>query len=61
MQTVLGRNLPEIGEVRIGSSKLEQLLRLLAARTSAMVNYAALGRELEVDDKTVKATRSLTT
>ena len=55
VQTVLGRDLPEIGEVRVDSSKLEQLLRLLAARTSAMVNYAALGREVELDDKTVKA------
>jgi hypothetical protein len=41
--------------VRIDSSKLEQLVRLLAARTSGMVNYAALGRELALDDKTVKA------
>jgi hypothetical protein len=45
----------ELGEVRIDPSKLEQLLRLLAARTSGMVNYAALGRELSLDDKTVKA------
>ncbi|HYM55588.1 MAG TPA: ATP-binding protein [Solirubrobacteraceae bacterium] len=55
VQTILGRDLPEIGEVRIDSSKLEQLLRLLAARTSGLVNYAALGRELALDDKTVKA------
>jgi predicted AAA+ superfamily ATPase len=55
VQTVLGRDLPEIGEVRIDSSKLEQLLRLLAARTSAMVNYAALSRALGLDDKTAKA------
>jgi predicted AAA+ superfamily ATPase len=55
VQTILGRDLPEIGEVRIGPSKLERLLRLLAARTSGMVNYAALGRELSLDEKTVKA------
>jgi predicted AAA+ superfamily ATPase len=55
VQTILGRDLPEIGEVRIDSSKLEQLLRLLAARTSGMVNYSALGRELALDEKTVKA------
>jgi predicted AAA+ superfamily ATPase len=55
VQTILGRDLPEIGEVRVDSSKLEQLLRLLAARTSSMVNYAALGRELALDDKTIKA------
>ncbi len=55
VQTILGRDLPEIGDVRIDSSKLEQLLGLLAARTSGLVNYAALGRELALDDKTVKA------
>jgi uncharacterized protein len=55
VQTVLGRDLPDIGDVRIDSSKLEQLLRLLAARTSGLVNYAALGRELALDAKTVKA------
>lgn len=54
-QTILHRDLPEIGEVRIDSAKLEQLLRLLAARTGAMVNGAALARELALDDKTVKA------
>jgi len=55
VQTVLGRDLPEIGEIRIDSSKLEQLLRLLAARTSTTINYAALGRALSLDDKTIKA------
>jgi len=55
VQTVLGRDLPEIGQVRIDPSKLEQLLRVLAARTSGLVNYSALGRELALDDKTVKA------
>lgn len=54
-QTILHRDLPEIGEVRIDSTKLEQLLRLLAARTGAMANCAALARELDLDDKTVKA------
>lgn len=55
VQTVLGRDLPDVGEVRVDSAKLEQLLRLLAARTGGAVNYAALGRELGLDDKTVKA------
>jgi predicted AAA+ superfamily ATPase len=55
VQSILGRDLPEIGEVRSDHSKLEQLLRLLAARTSGTVNYADLGREVALDDKTVKA------
>jgi predicted AAA+ superfamily ATPase len=54
-QTILGRDLPEIGEVRIDSSKLQQLVRLLAARTGSLVNYSAPGRELALDAKTVKA------
>ena len=61
VQTILGRDLPEIGEVRVDASKLEQLLRLLAARTSGLVNHAALGRELALDDKTVKAHLELLT
>lgn len=61
LQTILSRDLPEIGEVRIDSSKLEQLLRLLATRTSGLVNHAALGRELALDDKTVKAHLELLT
>ncbi len=55
VRTVIGRDLPEIGEVRIDPSKLEQLLELLAARTSGVVNYSALGRELALDEKTIKA------
>lgn len=55
VRTVLGRDLPDIGEVRIDSSKLERLLRLLAARTGGLVNHAALARDLGLDDKTVKA------
>ena len=49
VQATLARDLPEIGGVRVDPSKLEQLLRLLAARTSG------LGRELALDEKTVKA------
>lgn len=55
VQSALGRDLPEIGSARIDPAKLERLLALLAARTGAMVNYSALGRELELDEKTVKA------
>jgi predicted AAA+ superfamily ATPase len=61
VQTILARDLPESGEVRVDPSKLEQLLRLLAARTSGLVNYAALSRELALDDKTVKAYAELLT
>jgi len=55
VQTVLGRDLCEIGEVRIERSRLEQLLRLLAHRSTGLVNYSALSRDLALDDKTVKA------
>jgi uncharacterized protein len=55
VQTVVGRDLPVIGQIRIDPAKLEQLLRLLAARTSALANYSSLGAELSLDDKTVKA------
>ena len=55
VQATLSRDLPEIGGVRGDPAKLEQLLRLLAARTSTLVNYAALGRAVALDEKTVKA------
>ena len=55
VQATLSRDLPDIGGVRGDPAKLEQLLRLLAARTTGLVNYAALGRELALDEKTVKA------
>jgi hypothetical protein len=55
VQATLSRDLPEIGGVRGDPANLEQLLRLLAARTSTLVNYAALGRALALDEKTVKA------
>jgi hypothetical protein len=61
VQAILARDLPEIGDVRVDPSKLEQQLRLLAARTSGLVNYSALARDLALDDKTVKAHGELLT
>ena len=55
VQTVLGRDLPDVGQVRLDRSRLEQMLRVLAARASGLVNHSALGRDLGLDDKTVKA------
>ncbi len=55
VQTVLGRDLPDVGDVRVDSTKLAGLLALLAARTGGLANYAALGRALGLDDKTIKA------
>lgn len=55
VQTVIGRDLPDVGEVRTDHTKLAQLLELIATRTSGIVNYSALGRELALDEKTVKA------
>jgi len=55
VQTVLGRDLGEIGEVRVDRARLEQLLRLVANRSAGLVNYSALARDLALEDKTVKA------
>lgn len=55
VQTVLGRDLGEIGEVRVDRAGLEQSLRLLAHRSGGLANYSALARDLALDDKTVKA------
>lgn len=52
---MLGRDLPDVGSIRIDPARVEQLLRLLAARTSGMVNFASLGSELGIDEKTAKA------
>ncbi len=52
---VLARDLPQIAHVRSDPARLAQLLHLLAARTSAAVNHAALARRLAVDEKTAKA------
>ena len=61
VRAILARDLPEIGAVRVDPSNLEQVLRLLAARTSGLVNYSALARELALDDKTIKAHAELLT
>lgn len=55
VRTVIRRDLPDVGEVRIDSSRLEQLLRLITARTGGLVNYSALGRGLALNDKTIRA------
>jgi len=54
VQATLARDLPEVAGIRVDPSKLEQLLRMLAARTSGLVNYSALARKLTLDDKTVR-------
>jgi predicted AAA+ superfamily ATPase len=61
VQATLARDLPGVAGIRVDASKLEQLLRLLAARTSGLVNYSALARELALDDKTVRAHAELLT
>ena len=58
VQATLSRDLPEIGGVRGDPSKLEQLLRLLAARTTGLVNYAALGRALRSTRRPSRRTSS---
>lgn len=46
VRSVLGCDLPDIGEVRIDPSRVEQLLRLLAARTSGTLNYAGVAARI---------------
>ncbi len=41
--------------MRVSPDTLGQLLRLLAARSGSLVSFSRLARDLEVDDKTVKA------
>lgn len=55
VQGVVGRDMPEIRGVRTEPARVEQLLRLLAARTSSAVNYRSLGNTLDLNDTTVKA------
>lgn len=52
---VISRDLPEIRGVRTDPARVEQLLRLLAARSSGAVNYRKLGSELGLNDTTVRA------
>lgn len=55
VQSVLMRDLPELGGDRVNPAGLRQLLGLLAARTGSVTNYASLGRELKLGEKTAKA------
>jgi uncharacterized protein len=59
LRAVLSRDLPSVGDVRSDHSKIERLLRLLAARSGNVAVSSNLGRELELDGKTVKAYVSL--
>jgi uncharacterized protein len=61
VRTVVGRDMSDVGSVRIDSEKLGALLTLLAARTGGLVNYSALARDLALDDKTIKTHITLLT
>ncbi|MFY9487814.1 MAG: ATP-binding protein [Solirubrobacterales bacterium] len=55
LEGVIGRDLPEISGVRTDPARIQQLFRLLAARTSGAVNFQRLGNELDLNDTTIKA------
>ena len=55
VQGVLGRDLPDVSGIRTDPTRVQQLLRLLAARTSGAVNFHGLGNALDLNDTTIKA------
>ena len=55
VRAVVGRDLAAVGSVRVSPDTLAQLLKLLAARSGNLPSFSRLGRELELDGKTVKA------
>lgn len=59
VRALLGRDLAAVGEVRVAPAKLAQLLSLLAARSGSLASFSGLARDLELDDKTVKAHAAL--
>ncbi|HEU4905110.1 MAG TPA: ATP-binding protein [Solirubrobacterales bacterium] len=59
VNSILGRDIEELGGVR-DSEAASRVLRLAAARSAALTNMSAIGRELGLDHKTVgKYLRSL--
>lgn len=54
VSTLLGRDLPDIANVR-DTAGVERLLRILAARSAGLVNSRSVAGELGVDHKTVAA------
>lgn len=59
VDSILGRDVEELASVR-DTESTGRVLRLLAARSSALTNFSAIGRELGIDYKTVaKHVRSL--
>jgi hypothetical protein len=50
--SILGREVGELGSVR-DTEAAARILRLAAARSAALTNLSAIGRELEMDHKTV--------
>ncbi len=50
--SILGREIDELGLVRDAGAS-SQVLRLVAARSAALTNLSAIGRELGIDHKTI--------
>jgi len=54
VSTILGRDLPDIANVR-DATGVERLLRIVAARSAGLLSLRGIARELGVDHKTVAA------
>ena len=59
VRTVMGRDLPDIADVRTPPDVLERLLRLFAARSGYLASFANIAEKLEVSPATVKAYTAL--
>lgn len=58
LNTMLGRDLPDVGSVR-RTEVVGRLMRLTAARSGGIISMAALARELSIDAKTAASYLSL--
>lgn len=59
VRTILGRDLPDIADVRTPPDVLERLLRLFAARSGYLASFTSIAEKLEVSPATVKAYTAL--
>lgn len=54
VQTILGRDVPEIAEIRRSTDDVGRLLRLLATQSSCLINWTDFGQPLGLSQKTTR-------